>query len=207
VIIRYLIGLTLIALCQLASAQNIADADKDRQYVTDQLRLSLYKEPNAQTKVLQLLRSGDLLLIDEIRGPYALVTREEQQKTASLFDEIEKLGNSKAIIDTYEKDMDEMVAKIENLEASTREASETITRLKQEIEAVQQPETEAERPQGSADIPLQVESPALVLWHTLRIYWKIITPILLAILLLSFLISKVIIETRIKSRFHGIKIW
>ncbi len=168
-IIRYLIGLTLIALCQQVGAQSTADADKDRQYVTDQLRLSLYKEPSAQSKVLQLLRSGDLLLIDEIRGPYALVTapggargwvkrgfltsnrtsnillREEQQKTASLFDEIEKLGNSKTIIDTYEKDMDELVAKIKNLEASKREANETIASLKQEMEeAGQQPETEVE---------------------------------------------------------------
>jgi uncharacterized protein YgiM (DUF1202 family) len=58
----------------LAFAQDSADADKDRQYVTDQLRLSLYANASSQSKVLKLLQSSDALVIDEIRGPYALVT-------------------------------------------------------------------------------------------------------------------------------------
>ncbi len=118
-----------------AFAQDSTNTEKDKQYVTDQLRLSLYQDANSQSKVLKLLQSGDALLIDEIRGPYALVTapdgtrgwvkrgflvtsptanlllREEREKNASLFEEIEKLSNSKAIVDTYEKDMDEMTAK------------------------------------------------------------------------------------------------
>jgi len=35
----------------------------------------------------------------------------------------------------------------------------------------------------------------------------LIIPMIALIILLSFLVSKVIIETRIKSKFHGIKIW
>ena len=38
-------------------------------------------------------------------------------------------------------------------------------------------------------------------------YWKIIVPVFLFLLLLCFLISKVIVEARIKARFQGIKIW
>ena len=41
----------------------------------------------------------------------------------------------------------------------------------------------------------------------LMIYWKIIVPVILALLALSFLISKMIVEAHIRSKFHGIKIW
>jgi len=220
---RFLLALTLLAVYELAPAQGSANADKDRQYVTDQLRLSLYEDASSQSKVLKLLRSGDLLVVSEIRGSYALVTapdgahgwvrrgflvsnptanillREEQQKSASLFDELEKLGNSKVVIDAYEKDMDDLVAKMKDLEASNRKATETIARLEQESENAQQPQSDS-RPQQS-------ESPAADLLDTLRIHWKIIASILGALLLLTFLVSKLIIEARIKSRFHGIKIW
>ncbi|MCP4471843.1 MAG: hypothetical protein GY815_14370 [Gammaproteobacteria bacterium] len=220
---RFLLGLTLLALSLPVLAQDTDNADKDRQWVTDQLRLSLYQDPNSQSKVLKLLRSGDLLIVDEIRGPYALVTTsdgvhgwvkrgflvsnptanilllEERQKSASLFDELEKLGNSKTVIDTYEKDMDGLVAKMENLEASKREATETIARLEQEIEAAQQ--------QGDNSNSPQSVSPPSDLLDMSRDHWKAIASILLVIVLLTFLISKLIIEARIKSRFHGIKIW
>ncbi len=220
---RFLLGLTLLALSLPVLAQDTDNADKDRQWVTDQLRLSLYQDPSSQSKVLKLLRSGDLLIVDEIRGPYALVTApdgvhgwvkrgflvsnptanilllEERQKSASLFDELEKLGNSKTVIDTYEKDMDGLVAKMENLEASNREATETIARLEQEIEAAQQQEDNSN--------PLQSVSPPSDLLDMSRVHWKIIASLLLVIVLLTFLISKLIIEARIKSRFHGIKIW
>ena len=220
---RFLVGLTLLAFCQLALAQDTDNADKDRQYVTDQLRLSLYVDANSQSKVLKLLRSGDMLFVDEIRGPYALVTapdgahgwvkrgflvsnptanillREEQQKSANLFDELEKLGNSKTVINAYEKDMDDLVVKIEKLEASKLEANETITRLEQEIEATQPQEGESESVSG--------ELPKTDLRDTLRDHWKIIASVIFAIVLLTFLISKLVIEARIKSRFHGIKIW
>jgi SH3 domain protein len=221
--IRFLVGLTLLAFCQLAPAQDTDNEDKDRQYVTDQLRLSLYQDASSQSKVLKLLRSGDKLIVDEIRGPYALVTApdgthgwvkrgflvsnptasirllEEQQKSANLFDELEKLGNSKVVIDAYEKDMDDLVAKIEDLEASKRDANETIASLQQEIVAAQQQEDDSQLPQS--------ELPSADLRDTLRIYWKIIASSVLAIVLLTFLVSKLIIEARIKSRFHGIKIW
>jgi uncharacterized protein YgiM (DUF1202 family) len=71
---KFILGLALSLCWQLATAQDSADADKDRLYVTDQLRLSLYEEATYKSKVIKLLQSGDLLVIDEIRGLYALVT-------------------------------------------------------------------------------------------------------------------------------------
>ncbi|HUV22487.1 MAG TPA: hypothetical protein VMZ32_11885 [Gammaproteobacteria bacterium] len=215
--------LTLIfMLCSLpASAQDAATA-KDKQYVTDQLRLSLYQDANSQSEVLKLLQSGDVLIVDEIRGAYALVTapgglrgwvkrgflvttptsnillEEEQEKNAGLSEEIEKLSNSKAVIETYEKDMDEMLGKIEVLKTERDEANEAITTLEQKLVDKQQ----------ELDRKRENNEPAVkVLAETFLLYWKIILPGLLALLLLCFLLSKIFIESRIKARFQGIKIW
>lgn len=218
------IFLTLIlTICSVqAFAQDSANTEKDKQYVTDQLRLSLYQDANSKSKVLKLLQSGDALLIDEIQGPYALVTapdgtrgwvkrgflvasptsnlllRDEREKNASLFEEIEKLSNSKTIVDTYEKDMDEMTASMERLRIEKQQAEDTIDRLQQEVL-----DKQLEIDQKSENNEPTVQ----ILWETLRQYWKIIVPALLALLLLCFLISKKLVESRIKARFHGIKIW
>jgi len=203
-------------------AQDAANADKDKQYVTDQLRLSLYEDANSKSKVLKLLQSGDALLIDEIRGPYALVTapdgtrgwvkrgflvtsptsnlllREEREKNASLFEEIEKLSNSKTIVATYEKDMDKMTSDMELLRTENQQAEEAIARLQQEILEYQREE----------DQSIDPDAPSVqLLWEAARYYWKFIVPGVIVILLLCFVISKTIIESRIKARFHGIKIW
>jgi len=214
--------LILTICCGQAFAQESTNAEKDKQYVTDQLRLSLYQDANGQSKVLKLLQSGDALLIDEIKGPYALVTaadgtrgwvkrgflvtsptsnlllREEREKNASLFDEIEKLSNSKAIVDTYEKDMDEMTATIEQMRIEKQQAEDTIDELQQDVLDKQ---LEIDQKNEKNEPTLQI------LWETLRQYWEIIVPFLLALLLLCFLISKKMVEARIKARFHGIKIW
>jgi len=219
---KLIIALTLTIYCLLASAQDTANADKDRQYVTDQLRLSLYTNASSKSKVLGLLQSGDLLIIDEISGSYALVTapdgtrgwvkrgflvttptssillREEREKNASLFDEIEKLGNSKVIIETYEKDMDEMIGKMEVLEIEKDEANEAVATLQQKISEQQ---LKLDRKQENN------EPAAEVLLKVLLLYWKLILPGLLVLILLCFLISKLVIESRSKARFHGIKIW
>jgi hypothetical protein len=219
---KIILALTL-AICSVqAIAQDSTDDEKDKQYVTDQLRLSLYQEANSQSKVLKLLQSGDALIIDEIKGPYALVTapggtrgwvkrgflvtsptsnlllREEREKNASLFDEIEKLSNSRTIVDTYEKDMNEMSASMERLRIEKQQAEGTIVRLQQEVLDKQ---LEIDQKSEESEPTIQI------LWQTLRQYWQILVPALLALLLLCFLISKKMVESRIKARFHGIKIW
>ena len=219
---KIFLALTLTICSLSASAQDTANSDKDIQYVTDQLRLSLYTDANAQSKVLKLLQSGDALDVEEIRGPYSLVTaadgtrgwvkrgflvnsptanillREEEEKNAELLGEIEKLGNSKVIIDTYEKDMDEMNGKIEVLESERDEANESIATLQQKLDE-KQLELDQKRENN--------EPVAKVLAEVFMRYWKIIVPVFLFVLLLCFLISKAFVEARIKARFQGIKIW
>jgi len=217
-----ILGLLLTAFCTLASAQESDSSEKDRQYVTDQLRLSLYEEPNSQSRVLKLLQSGDMLIIDEIRGPYALVTepggvrgwvkrgflvtnptsnillREEREKNASLFEEIEKLSGSKVVIDTYEKDMDDLVAKIDKLESEKKKNEAVVEELRQELQSTR---TQLEQ-------RMQNKLPMFeVLRDTLEAYWQVIAGLLLVMLAICFLVTKAIVEARIKSKFHGIKIW
>lgn len=208
--------------CAVVSAQETTEQDKDRQYVTDQLRLSLYAQASSSSQVVKLLQSGDLLEIEQIQGPYALVTapdgtrgwvkrgflvtkptsnllyEEEQKKTEQLTAEIEKLGNSKVVIDQYEKDMDKLVEQVDALETEKQKANEAIGDLQQQLEAKQ-----AELDRKDED-----SAPALlVLMDISKKYWQIIVPIILVIILLSYLVSKQIVEARIKSKFHGIKVW
>lgn len=205
-------------------AQEVVDPDKDILYVTDRLRLSLYEKASEQSRVIKLLSSGDQLAVEEISGSYALVTtsngskgwvkrgflveiptsnlllEQEQEKTRSLEVELEKLANSKLVVDQYEKDMDAMTVKIDALQAENNMAAETIAALELKLE----PEVileDAEEAQETRYPPLGI------LWQTALVYWKIIAPMFLGIIILTFFVSKGIVETRIKSRFHGIKIW
>ena len=231
---RLILCLTLAGFSLGIQAQEVPDSEKDRQYVTDQLRLSLYAEPSAQSQVLKLLRSGDLLLIEEIRGSYALVTSpdgskgwvkrgflvtsptsnilldEEREKNAELFEEIERLSDSKLVIETYEKDMDVMAQKIEQLEAEKQQMESSLAELQQDEEVETEPETVAATmmsPSGFGMVEIGEKPAYLIIWDILQAYWQVILPILLALLLLSILLTKLVIEARIKSRFHGIKIW
>ena len=217
-----LLGLILSTASMQASAQEASDADKDRQYVTDQLRLSLYSHADSRSDVVKLLQSGDLLEIEQIQGPYALVTtaegtrgwvkrgflvteptsnlllQEERKKTEELSAEIEKLSNAKLVIDQYEKDMNQLVEKIDQLETEKQQAGDSIAQLEQQLEEKQR----------ELDRKDEDSAPALlVLMDTFVKYWKILVPILLVIVLLSYLVSKEIVEARIRAKFHGIKIW
>jgi SH3 domain protein len=224
---RIFLGFTLFMSCVSVFAQETTtveatDQDKDRQYVTDQLRLSLYAQASSSSQVIKLLQSGDILEIEQVQGPYALVTTpegtrgwvkrgflvakptsnilllEEQQKTASLAAEIDKLANSKVVIDQYEKDMDKLVGQVDILESEKQQANQSIAELEQQLEEKQQ----------ELDRKDEDSAPALlVLMDTFKKYWKIVVPIIIVIILLSYLVSKQIVEARIKSKFHGIKIW
>jgi len=219
---RSFLGLTLACCCAVLSAQETNEVSGDRHYVTDELRLSMYSNANDNSQVLKLLQSGDSVDIEQIQGPYALVlgpdgTRgwvkrgflvpdptsnillaQERQKTGQLAAEIEKLANSKAVIEQYEKDLDQMAVKIAGMENEQQRALDTIAALEQQIEAKQQ-ELDARYEGG------------LAAWRTLldtaMQYWPQLIPIVGLIVLLTSLISKMVIEYRIKARFQGIKIW
>ncbi|MFV2031230.1 MAG: hypothetical protein ACC663_01935, partial [Gammaproteobacteria bacterium] len=69
---KILTGLLTLLIFTGASAQEVDD--KQRLYVTDELRLSLYQEAGGKGGTIELLYSGDKLIIEEVNGAYALVT-------------------------------------------------------------------------------------------------------------------------------------
>ena len=62
---KILLGVALLSYCMLLSAQEASDQDTDKLYITDQLKLSLYTKASSKSKVIKLLKSGDLLKIRE----------------------------------------------------------------------------------------------------------------------------------------------
>ena len=220
----YLLGSADALAQESGSIDDYANA-KDQLYITDQLRLSLYQQADAQSKVLKLLISGDKLAIEEIAGPYAFVTTlggkkgwvkrgflvskptsnillaKEVTKNELLVKEIEKLKNSKQIIDQYERDMDLLSQCLEAVSNDKKQADIDIVSLKRsarnkqdELDLVQQAQRETPPPEA-------------VLLAVANDYWKYLLPIVLVLMLIGFIIGKLLIESRIKRKFHGIKVW
>ncbi len=195
-------------------------------YVTDELRLSLYPQANDKSRALEYLSSGDRLGILEVKGPYALVIapsgrqgwvkrgflltkatsklllREEKKKNEDLRQEIEKLANSKIVIDQYERDMDKMTKNLELAEATQGKADKKIAELEQAAR---------DKAELDASIKMAMESkstlPVQALIDTATAYWQFLIPIGVLLLLLGSLIAKLMIDARIKRRFHGLKLW
>ncbi len=208
------------------TTEEVVEKPKEMLYVTDQLRLSLYPNANDRSKALEYLNSGDKLGILQIQGPYALVIAptgrrgwvkrgfllpqptsklllaEEKKTTGALRQEIEKLANSKMVIDQYERDMDELTRNLNIAEEARLNAEQTVAEMaaaareKAELEA----EIKAAR-ESKTTLPIE----ALI--ETATTYWQYLVPILLFFLLLGSLIAKLIIDARIKKRFHGLKLW
>jgi len=195
-------------------------------YVTDELRLSLYPNANDKSRALEYLSSGDRLGILEVQGPYALVIAPtgrrgwvkrgfllskptskillaQQKKTnEDLLQEIEKLANSKVVIDQYERDMDALTKNLKIAETAQAIAEKMVVELEQ---------TARDKAELDASIKAAKETkttlPVQALIDTARLYWQYLIPIFLALLLLGSLIAKIMIDARIKRRYHGLKLW
>jgi SH3 domain protein len=199
---------------------------RDILYVTDRLRLSVYPQADSKSGTLQLLNSGDKLSILQISGNYALVItpngkqgwvkrgflvpeppatlllEEEKKKNVQLSEDIEKLGNSKLVIDQYEKDMDVLTENIKVLKIENDQASNTITGLKQAAQEKAEIQTTKD-----ALLDSNEALPMMVLKTTAISHWQYLVPMAVLFILAGFLIGKLFTESRIRRRFHGIKIW
>ena len=199
-----------------AQAQ-ISNSDTQAQYVTDQLRLSLYEQADSQSKVIEYLSSGDKLVVEEIAGPYAkvitptskrgwvkrgflvseptanLLLTEFEKKNELLKQELEKLNNSKVVLDQYEQDMDAMSDKIAVLEEDKQKAEQTIVDL--ETAAEEKLREEKARPALASLIKVGT------------IYWQYILLAITMIIIIGFVIGKQVTEASVKKKFHGIKVW
>ena len=209
-------SLLAVILISTVQAQE-SGSDAQVRYVTDQLRLSLYEQADSQSNVIQLLGSGDKLVVEEIAGPYAkvktpagnrgwvkrgflvsdptasLLLAEFEQKNELLKQELEKLNDSKVVLDQYEKDMDAMSEKIAGLESEKQNAEQAIVALNE-----------------TAEVKLRQEKAKPALASLIKIgtvYWQYIGLAILFILIIGFIIGKQITEASVKKKFQGIKVW
>ena len=224
----------LLALLLAVVLQAVTAQDRDLQYVTDKLRLSLYSQANDSSNVIKLLQSGDGLEIEQIQGPYAFVVTEDgtrgwvkrgflvEEPTSNLLleqalgqidaleAELDKLANSKVVLDQYEADMNQMATTLQSVEqekAAAVEALKELERQQAEAEAERLAAERAEEGIASAGLVATAEVDLREIGQFALEHWKLLAPLLALLVVIVFLISKVIIEARIRSRFHGIKIW
>ncbi len=222
-----LTGLLLCLLTVTASAQDAApdtvaeEEVKDIQYVTDKLRLSLYREASANSGTMKLLSSGDRLEVLERKGPYSRVRTadgqigwvkngfliaeptavtqlaEAEKRIAELENELEKLADSRTVIQRYEQRIGELEQQKAELQQQLEQAQQRIAELesgKQELEQA------LERSRNGELGWDQV-------WALVKLYWILLAAIGLLLALAGFIAGKLWIERRIRSRFHGYKVW
>ncbi len=214
---KILVSLLTVLCISPLQAQEDDESGKQERYVTDQLRLSLYQQADSRSKVVQLLDSGDRLIVEEITGPYVRVVTQEgnrgwvkrgflvpkptagllveelEQQNELLTEELEKLSDSKTVIDQYEKDMDNMSQTIDAIKAEKQAAEQTVVELNQQAEATLR--REQAKPALTAVIKLA------------RIYWHYIAVAALVLILVGLIIGKRITESAIRKKFQGIKVW
>lgn len=206
---------------QAPSPPPVVEEVKEQKYVTDKLRLSLYEERNAKSKVLKLLVSGDLLDIYEISGAYARVRTpkgdvgwvkngflvstppatfqlvEEQKKNQILADQLDKYGNTRKLVEDYENTIERMADDYQNVDSELKQAREQLKSLVSENNELQQQITDSQEQKLSlADIK-----------YLLKTYWYVIFVLLILILAGGVISGMKLVEIQVRRKFHGVKVW
>jgi SH3 domain protein len=180
-------------------------------YVTDTLRLSLYQEPRGNAEVIKLMTSGDALEVLEKKGAYARVrTAQGQEGWAKLGflvaekpavlvieesqAEIERLNETietlRAADDgSLEKRLGELEAEAQSLgdqlEEAVRDRDAALERVASLEEALN-PDSETERRMRRA---------------------LVAAAIIATVAVIGFVAGLKVMETRVRRRFGGMKVW
>jgi SH3 domain protein len=190
-------------------------------YVTDKLRLSLYKAANGNSGTLKLLTSGDQLKLLERSGNYSKVKTDQGLigwvKTGFLVSEptasyqlIEEKKKNEILVNQIEKysDTRELVADYENtislMKADEAEMSSQIEELQKNLQQTEETNKELEQELEDAKqgkIGLQDIIPFV------SQYWYVLAGVLVIFILMGFLAGKRMVEAQVKRRFQGVKVW
>lgn len=190
-------------------------------YVTDKLRLSLYKRADSNSGTKKLLVSGDVLDVLERSGPYSKVrTRagntgwvkngflvssppasflllEEKKKNEILARQLEQYADTKKLVEDYENTISKMDTDFQSSEQSLAEA-------KQEVENLSQFNTELNQQIVSSQ---QGKITLLDLIALLKQFWYAAVGIVLVFLISGIITGRQMVEAKIRRRFQGIKVW
>ncbi len=223
-ILMLLLGCLSLAAMAQENAQNNAFDDedvKDIQYVTDKLRLSLYRSASASSGTIKLLSSGDRLEVLERKGPYSKVRTAEgqigwvkngfliteptavtqlaqaQQRIAKLEGDLEKYADSRGTLQRYEQRIAELEQTKAELQQQLEQGQSSIAEQQQQLDDLQ---AELERSRNGQPGWNEIIS-------VIRYYWWQLAAIGLLLMLSGLLVGKSWIERRIRNRFHGYKVW
>lgn len=194
---------------------------KQTNYVTDKLRLSLYKKADSRSATLKLLTSGDVLYVLEKTGPYSKVRTgegetgwvkngflvptptasflliEEQQKNKILVEQIEKFSDTAKLVEDYENTISQMSSDFESQQQNLNQAQ-------QELETVSN---------LNSDLNHQIEANHLgkltwsdVSFH-LKNYWFVVMIFVFVLFLVGLITGRRMVESLVRRRFQGMKVW
>lgn len=190
-------------------------------YVTDKLRLSLYKKSNDRGGTIKLLVSGDVLDVLEKSGPYSKVrTREgvtgwvkngflvseptasfqlveEQKKNEILARQIEQFADTQKLVDDYENTISLINEDLQTTQSKLEQANKDLEQLSATNTALnEQIEATQQGKLGWLDIMM-----------LLKQFWYVAVLALLIMLLVGFMVGRSLVEAQVRKRFQGVKVW
>ncbi len=215
--------MSLISFSVLAQAQEPATEEivQEIKYVTDKLRLSLYKTANGNSGTIKLLTSGDQLKLLERSGNYSKVKTDQgligwvktgflvSEPTAS-FQLIEEKKKNEILVSQIEKysDTRELVADYENtislMKADEAKMSSQVEELQKNLQQTQETNKELEQELEDAK---QGRIGLLDIIPFVSQYWYVLAAIMVIFVLSGFFVGKRMVEAQVKRRFQGIKVW
>ncbi|MDJ0881711.1 MAG: TIGR04211 family SH3 domain-containing protein [Gammaproteobacteria bacterium] len=213
--------MTPIAWSQQEQASDETLEVQEVKYVTDKLRLSLYKGSNDKSGTLKLLVSGDVLDVLEKRGPYSRVrTREgdlgwvkngflvstptasfqlleEQKKNEILAKQIEQYSDTKTLVEDYETTISKISEDFSNTQQELNETREALDDLKQDNDDLTaQIEANQQGKFSTADLIVLMKQ-----------FWYLVVLTMIILFVSGFLLGKQVIEAQVRRRFQGVKVW
>lgn len=190
-------------------------------YVTDKLRLSLYKRADPSSGTIKLLVSGDELEVLEKSGPYSKVRTkagllgwvkngfllptptdsfllvEEQEKNKILAQQIEKYADTKQLVTDYENT-------IKQMETDAQQLTTDLEQARQELQDLTDKNTDLnEQLASSQQEGISLRDVKKILLH----YWYFVAAFGLFMLLIGFTSGREVVEARIRRKFQGVKVW
>ena len=220
---RFLFRFLIMALFSVSYPLWAEDNDvKDTQYVTDKLRLSLYKKADSNSGTIKLLISGDRVQILERTGPYSRIRTEdgetgwvkngflvsqatdsfllleEQEKNRILSEQLGKYSNTKKIIEDYENTISLMTQDIETIQGELNQSRQEQDRLTLSNSKLQE-QIAAYDQEGYSFNWTEIEK---LIQH----FWYFALSFILILFLLGYLFGKRSVEAQLRRRFQGVKV-
>jgi len=208
-------------------AQENTDSGEDSlevqevKYVTDKLRLSLYKGASDKSGTLKLLISGDVLDVLDKKGPYSRVrTREgqigwvkngflvstptasfqlleEQKKIEILAKQIEQYADTKKLVEDYESTISRISDDFSSAQQQLDSSREEVEQLKQDNEDLN----------AQIEVNQQGKFSLDDLLVLIKQFWYIVATVVIVLFLTGFLIGREVVEAKVRRRFQGVKVW